>query len=167
MDDADADTGSAGDGGGECVFCLIAEGRKEAAVVYEDGSMMAFMDKYPISTGHTLVIPKRHYATILEMDGKDVGMLFALAHRVAKAAVRALNAQGFSIAQNNGKVAHQVVPHVHVHIVPRFIDEERSRWPSRRTASMDELRAIAMKIRQQLDTRSDGADAVDVELITD
>ncbi|GBC74230.1 Purine nucleoside phosphoramidase [archaeon HR05] len=161
MDDASRSSVKEGD---ECIFCLIVEGKRDAAVVYEDDAMMVFMDKYPISNGHILVIPKRHHTTILDMESRDVGMLFALVHRVAKAVVSALNAQGFSIAQNNGKVAHQVVPHVHVHIVPRFIDEERGRWPSRRTATMDELRSIAERIRQHL---LNNTNTMDVELITD
>ncbi|MEM2923389.1 MAG: HIT domain-containing protein [Candidatus Nitrosocaldus sp.] len=159
------DTSSSSEKSDECIFCLIVEGRRDAAVVYEDDAMMVFMDKYPISNGHTLVIPKRHHTTILDMESKDVCMLFALAHRVAKAVVDALNAQGFSIAQNNGKVAHQVVPHVHVHIVPRYIDEDRGRWPSRRTATMEELRSVAERIREHL--LKDRADTMDVELITD
>lgn len=162
------DTSSKGMDESACVFCLIAEGKREAAVVYEDDSMMVFMDKYPISNGHTLVIPKKHYTTILEMESKDVCMLFTLAHRIAKAAVVAVDAQGFSIAQNNGKVAHQVVPHVHVHIVPRSINEERGKWPSRRTATMEELRSIAGKIRQHLlNDNNNSATTMDVELITD
>ncbi len=150
-----------------CVFCLIVEGKRDAAVVYEDDTMMVFMDKYPISTGHTLVIPKKHYTTILEMESNDVCTLFVLAYKIAKAALVAVGAQGFSIAQNNGKVAHQVVPHVHVHIVPRYINEDRGKWPSRRTASMEELRTIAGRIRQQLLNDNSSTTTMDVELITD
>ncbi len=134
----------------ECVFCSIVQGKREAALVYQDDEFMVFMDKYPISTGHTLVIPKRHYTTILEMPNDEVSKLFALVHRVAIAILLAVNAQGFSIAQNNGKVAHQVVPHVHVHIVPRFLTDEKGKYASRRIATLDELKSIADKIKSRL-----------------
>ncbi len=134
----------------DCVFCSIVEGKREAALVYTDEHFTVFMDKYPISNGHTLVIPKKHYPTILEMSSSEVTMLFALVHRVAYAVVRALNAQGFSIAQNNGIVAHQVVPHVHVHIVPRYAGEERGKYASRRIATLEELVTVASTIRSAL-----------------
>jgi len=137
----------------ECVFCSIVQDKREAALVYRDEDFTVFMDKYPISTGHTLVIPNKHYTTILDMPSNEFSMLFALVHKVAFAVMLAVNAQGFSIAQNNGRVAHQVVPHVHVHIVPRFsMDNDNSKYASRRIATMDELRAIADKIKSHLTT---------------
>jgi len=137
----------------ECVFCSIVQGKREAALVYRDEDFTVFMDKYPISTGHTLVIPNKHYTTILDMPSDEFSMLFALVHKVALAVMLAVNAQGFSIAQNNGRVAHQVVPHVHVHIVPRFsTDDDKSKYASRRIATLDELRSIADRIKSHLTT---------------
>jgi histidine triad (HIT) family protein len=137
----------------ECVFCSIVRGKREAALVYRDEDFTVFMDKYPISTGHTLVIPNKHYTTILDMPSNEFSMLFALVHKVALAVMLAVNAQGFSIAQNNGRVAHQVVPHVHVHIVPRFsTDDDKSKYASRRIATLDELRSIADRIKSHLTT---------------
>ena len=137
----------------ECVFCSIVQGKREAAFVHTDENFTVFMDKYPISTGHTLVIPNKHYTTILDMSSSEFSMLFALVHRVALAVTLAVNAQGFSIAQNNGRVAHQVVPHVHVHIVPRFsTDNEKSKYASRRIVTLYELRSIADKIKSYLTT---------------
>ncbi len=137
----------------ECVFCSIVQDKREAALVYRDEDFTVFMDKYPISTGHTLVIPNKHYTTILDMPSNEFSMLFALVHKVAIAVMLAVNAQGFSIAQNNGRVAHQVVPHVHVHIVPRFsTNNDNSKYASRRIATLDELRAIADKIKNHLTT---------------
>ncbi len=134
----------------ECVFCSIVQGKREAAFVYYDDEFMVFMDKYPISTGHTLVIPRKHCTTILEMPNDEFNRLFALVHRIAIAVLLAVNAQGFSIAQNNGRVAHQVVPHVHVHIVPRFLTDEKGKYASRRIATLDELKSIADKIKSRL-----------------
>jgi len=107
------------------------------------------MDKYPINTGHTLVLPKEHYQTISDMPLKDIGKLFSLSSHIAKAVIKAVDADGFTLGQNNGEAANQIVPHVHVHIVPRFNnDSEKGRWPSRKTASIQELNEIADKIRK-------------------
>jgi histidine triad (HIT) family protein len=132
----------------DCVFCSIISKKTSAAHVFESDGFIAFMDKYPINTGHTLVLPKEHYQTISDMPLKDVGKLFSLSSHIAKAVIRAVSAEGFTLGQNNGEAANQIVPHVHVHIVPRFDnDSEKGRWPSRKTSSVQELSEIANKIR--------------------
>ncbi len=136
----------------DCVFCSIISGKGSATRVFENGSFVAFMDKYPINKGHTLVLPKVHYQTIMDMQLRDVGLLFSLSSHIAKAVVRAVGADGFTLGQNNGEAANQIVPHVHVHIVPRFNhDSEEGRWPSRKTASTDELEQVAEKIRKLIE----------------
>jgi histidine triad (HIT) family protein len=105
------------------------------------------MDKYPINVGHTLIVPKRHYDNILQMPLGEVGKLYSLVPAVAKAVVSAVKADGFNVGQNNGIAANQIVPHVHVHVVPRFIDDSPDgKWPARRVASHDELSKVAQKI---------------------
>ncbi|MFQ5940386.1 MAG: HIT family protein [Nitrososphaerales archaeon] len=132
----------------DCVFCSVISKKSQAAYVFENGKFIAFMDKYPINRGHTLVLPKEHYQTIFDMAVKDTGKLFTLSSQLAKAVMTAVNADGFTLGQNNGEAANQVVPHVHVHIVPRFSnDSEVGRWPTRKTASIEELNDIAAKIR--------------------
>ncbi|MGI0029831.1 MAG: HIT family protein [Nitrososphaera sp.] len=133
----------------DCVFCSIINKKDTAAQVFESDGFIAFMDKYPINTGHTLVLPKQHYKTISDMPVKDVGKLFGLSSHIARAVIEAVNADGFTLGQNNGEAANQIVPHVHVHIVPRFNnDSEMGRWPSRKTASVQELNEIAEKIKK-------------------
>jgi len=133
----------------DCVFCSIINKKSAVAHVFENNGFIAFMDKYPINTGHTLVLPKEHYQTISDMPMKDIGKLFSLSSHIAKAVIKAVNADGFTLGQNNGEAANQIVPHVHVHIVPRFNnDSEKGRWPSRKTASIQELNEIASKIRK-------------------
>jgi histidine triad (HIT) family protein len=135
-----------------CVFCSIASNKSQAAFVYENNRFIAFMDKYPINTGHTLVLPREHYETILDMPLEHTGKLFSLSSHLAKAVIRAVNADGFTLGQNNGEAANQIVPHVHVHIVPRFSnDSEAGRWPARKTASLEELSDIAAKIRKYVE----------------
>lgn len=141
-----------GDPQGEpCPFCEILEGRAEAALVFDDGEVAAIMDRYPINPGHVLVIPREHFRDILEMSADRVARLFATAHRIAAAVHRATGADGLGIGQNNGRAAAQVIPHVHVHIVPRHHgDAPDGRWPQRKRVSMEELRAMAEAIRGAL-----------------
>jgi histidine triad (HIT) family protein len=109
------------------------------------------MDKYPINKGHTLVIPTRHYENLLQMPPIEVSRLYSVVPIVAKAVVSAVAADGFNVGQNNGIAANQIVPHVHVHIVPRFIDDSPDgKWPARKVASREELEEMALKIKDKI-----------------
>jgi histidine triad (HIT) family protein len=109
------------------------------------------MDKYPINRGHTLVIPTRHYENLLQMPPAEVGRLYSIVPAIAKAVVSAVKADGFNVGQNNGIAANQIVPHVHIHIVPRFIDDSPDgRWPARAVAPNEELTNIAQRIKDKI-----------------
>ena len=129
-----------------CIFCDILEGKREGHVVYEDEKHIAFLDKYPIDDGHTLVIPKKHYERITDMDSNDVGELFSLIPKIAKAVLLGAGADAFSLAQNNGKAAKQIIPHVHVHIIPRYNDKGTV-WTKRQIPSADVLSELSQKIK--------------------
>lgn len=134
-----------------CIFCSILSGKLPSAQVYSDPDFMVIMDKYPINRGHVLVIPTKHYDTLLQMPAPEVGKLYSVVPAVAEAVVAALGADGFNVGQNNGIAANQIVPHVHVHIVPRFIDDSPDgKWPARSVAPYEELQEIAKKIRQKV-----------------
>ena len=134
-----------------CIFCSIIAGEIPSAQVYRDSDFVVIMDKYPINRGHTLVIPVKHYDTLLHMASEEVGKLYAAVPAIAKAVVSAVAADGFNIGQNNGIAANQIVPHVHVHIIPRFSDDSPDgKWPTRRVADMKELDALAEKIRKKV-----------------
>lgn len=134
-----------------CVFCSIIAGKLPKAILYEDANILALMDKYPINVGHTLVIPKIHYDNLLLMPPHEVGKLYAIIPVIAKAVVRTVKADGFNVGQNNGRAANQIVPHVHVHIIPRFShDSPDGKWPVRRVAHYNELIGTADKIKLQL-----------------
>lgn len=132
-----------------CIFCSIVSGFLEAAVVYENSSFIAFLDRYPFTPGHTLVIPKKHYEDLLQMPEGEVGRLYGIVSFIAKAISKTVKAEGFNIGQNNGRAANQIVPHVHVHIIPRFINPQNmnGRWPSRRPAKDEELKELSEKIK--------------------
>ncbi|NWG37643.1 HIT family protein [Nitrososphaera sp.] len=134
-----------------CIFCSIIAGEIPSAQVYRDQDFVVIMDKYPINKGHTLVIPVKHYDTLLHMPPAEVGRLYAAVPAVAKAVVSAVGADGFNIGQNNGIAANQIVPHVHVHVIPRFADDSPDgKWPARRVAEMRELAALAEKIGKKV-----------------
>ncbi len=138
-----------------CIFCSIVSKKSKAANIFENDEFIAFMDKYPINMGHVLVLPKKHHQTILDMQLEDTGKLFSLSSHLAKAVIKAVNADGFTLGQNNGEAANQEVPHVHVHIVPRFNnDSEGSRWPSRKIVLEEELNNTATKIQKYVESIS-------------
>lgn len=134
-----------------CIFCSIIAGEIPSAQVYRDSDFVVIMDKYPINKGHTLVIPVKHYDTLLHMPPAEVGRLYAAVPAVAKAVVSAVGADGFNVGQNNGIAANQIVPHVHVHVVPRFADDSPDgKWPARRVADMKDLAELAEKIGKKV-----------------
>jgi histidine triad (HIT) family protein len=134
-----------------CIFCSIIAGQEPSVNVYRDHSFLVLMDKYPINPGHTLVMPIRHYETLLQMPSAEVGKLYSLVPAIAKAIVSAVKADGFNVGQNNGIAANQIVPHVHVHIVPRFHDDSPDgKWPARRVSSQEDLLNVAHKIKQKI-----------------
>lgn len=135
----------------DCIFCDILSSTRDAHFVYQDDSHAVFLDKYPIDVGHTLVIPKRHHALITDMDSGAVGDLFSLIPRIARAILKATNADAFSLGQNNGKAAKQIIPHVHVHIIPRY-SHRGTIWTKRSIADDKELAKMAEQIRCSLDT---------------
>jgi len=135
----------------KCIFCSIINDEIKAIKIYEDPHFVAFMDKYPINTGHTLLLPKKHHEDIFTMDDEEIGKLYSTVLFLAKGIVKALDAKGLNIGQNNGRAANQIVPHVHVHIIPRYIyDSPNGRWPSRNLISDEELNKIAKKIKASL-----------------
>jgi len=129
-----------------CLFCDILDGKKLGHILYEDDLHVAFLDKYPIDFGHSLVIPRKHHEKITDMTPEDVGTIFAIVPKIAKAILEATDADAFSIGQNNGIAAKQIVPHVHIHIIPRY-NNKGTVWTKRQIVSDDELSKLAKKIR--------------------
>ncbi len=132
-----------------CIFCDILDGKRVGHILYEDDSHIAFLDKYPIDVGHSLIIPRKHHETITEMDPKDVGNIFAIVPKIAKAILAATGADAFSIGQNNGRAAKQIIPHVHIHIIPRY-NSKGTVWTKRQISEDTELIKLAKKIRNSI-----------------
>lgn len=106
-----------------CIFCRIVAGDAPARRLYEDGSTMAFLDVNPLTRGHTLVIPKDHYPRLTDLPQDLAPDLYDTVHRLVAAVEAAVDADGTTVAFNNGPAAGQEVMHVHGHVVPRFEDD--------------------------------------------
>jgi len=104
----------------DCIFCKIVAGEIPAAKIYEDDRALAIMDIMPLNRGHLLVIPKDHYGNILEIDPDLYGYLCGVISKISKAVQAAMRPDGMTVLQLNGKASDQVVPHLHVHLVPRW-----------------------------------------------
>jgi histidine triad (HIT) family protein len=104
----------------DCLFCKIGSHEIAAEIVYEDEKTMAFLDVQPRSPGHTMVIPKIHRETILDLKDEELGPVFLTVKKVADILKSALKTDGFTIGINHGRVSGQVVEHLHIHLIPRF-----------------------------------------------
>ncbi len=104
----------------DCLFCHIQAKQIPAAVVYEDEATVAFLDIHPHALGHTIVIPRAHRETILDLRNGEVSQVFTAVQKVTDLLSKKLGAEGFTIGINHGAVSGQIVPHFHIHIMPRF-----------------------------------------------
>lgn len=133
----------------DCIFCKIVRGEIPCSKVYEDEKIFAFLDIAPVNKGHTLVIPKKHYETLLGMPDNLLLELMKAAKKTAKAVIRVMRTDGFNIMQSNKQTAGQVVPHFHLHIIPRQKDDGLKFWPQGKYEG-NEIDDIAKKIRSLL-----------------
>jgi histidine triad (HIT) family protein len=104
------------------IFTKIIDGEIPCHKVYEDEHILAFLDIGPLSEGHTLVIPKERKAGLHELSDESAAAIGRVLPRLCRAVMQATGAEAYNVLQNNGSAAHQAVPHVHFHIVPKFID---------------------------------------------
>jgi histidine triad (HIT) family protein len=104
----------------DCIFCAIVSGERPAEVVFEDELTLAFMDAFPFTDGHTLVIPKRHAADIYELEQPDADAVWRATLHLAHGIRTAIAPPGLSIRQANGRVADQHILHFHIHLIPRY-----------------------------------------------
>ncbi len=116
---------------GDCIFCKIVAGEIPSHTVLEDDVSLAFIDIGPVARGHTLLIPKYHVEIIDELSPDMAGGLLSNLPRLVHAVRGALSCEGVNVLQNNGRIAGQLVPHVHFHIIPRNTADRFSyTWPA-------------------------------------
>jgi histidine triad (HIT) family protein len=133
-----------------CKFCQIIAGEIPAHFVLETDDVVAFLDHRPLFPGHTLVLPREHLETLLDVPADFVGPFFLEVQRVTAAVTDAMEAQGTFVAENN--VVSQSVPHLHVHVVPRRRKDGLRGffWPRTRYASDGQAAEVAARIRSRL-----------------
>ncbi len=134
----------------DCIFCRIVAGEIPATKIFEDEFCIAFLDIGPLSEGHVLVIPKVHAETVDQLSADQAGGMLRNLPALTRAVQAATGCEGVNILQNNGVVAHQVVMHVHFHIIPRMPkDEFHFNWPAG-SYSQGRAEQLAQAIRDEL-----------------
>lgn len=107
-----------------CIFCKIMNGEIPSKTLYEDEEFKVIFDIAPASKGHVIILPKYHAANIFELPDEVAGKTFIMAKNVATVLKQVLNCDGINILQNNGEEAGQTVFHLHVHVIPRFKNDQ-------------------------------------------
>lgn len=135
---------------GNCLFCNIVQGRVPSQAVYETDSIYVFLDINPVNPGHTLVIPKEHYTTVFDVPPALGGELLETVQLVGKAVMRATEAGGLNVFQNNFRTAGQIVDHAHWHLVPRFTGDGHQLWVQTPYENREAMQRMAEAIQERL-----------------
>jgi len=107
----------------DCLFCKIDSGDVPSKEVYKDDHVHAFLDINPLTPGHTVVIPREHYANILDLPDNLVDGVFTGVKNATKLLKDTLGIEGFTIGINHGTIGHQEIDHLHIHVIPRYKDD--------------------------------------------
>lgn len=133
------------------IFAKIIEGKMPCAKVYEDEDVLAFMDAFPQSRGHTLVIPKTPVRNLLDVDAEMLQMLIERTQMIAKGVQQAFLPEGIILTQFNGAVAGQTVFHLHFHIIPAYAETELTGHGGTKMADIEQLQRHAAIVAAALD----------------
>ena len=138
----------------ECIFCKIALKKIKTNIIIENDKAMAFLDAYPLSKGHTLVIPKGHYSKIQELDENSSQSLFNILWKITNPIEKVMGVNSSTIAIHNGKEAGQEIPHVHIHVIPRETGDGagpvHSMFKNKPNVSSFDMSSIAEEITKAL-----------------
>lgn len=132
----------------DCLFCKIAKKEIPSEVIYEDDRTFAFLDINPNNIGHALVIPKSHAKNIYEITSDEFTKVMETVHRLAPAIKSALNADGINLGMNNDPAAGQIIPHAHVHIIPRYTDDGFKHWHGTKATESELCDARELIVRE-------------------
>ena len=130
-----------------CIFCKIIDGSIPSTVVYEDADFKAIMDISPAAKGHVLVLPKKHCADLISIDPDVASKALLVASKIANAQKKAFNCDGINLLQNSGEAAWQSVFHLHIHLIPRYKDDNVTVPWEHVTYADGEAEEYAAKIR--------------------
>lgn len=133
----------------DCVFCNIVARNLEAEVVFENESVISFLDIRPVNYGHTLVIPKQHFENFISVPADTLSSLVTTTQNIAAAVQISLGSDGFNIIVNNGAAAGQTIFHFHFHIIPRYKMDFKFK-PTFKSYENEAMKTFADKIRTEL-----------------
>ena len=135
----------------DCIFCRIVAAQVPCYKLYEDEQVLAMLDIGPLSRGHCLILPREHYRTLAEMPDELGAACGRIAPRLCRAIMAATGASASNLLQNNGRIAHQAVDHVHFHIIPKYDAESGLgiHWPAGKLDS-EEARSLVDAITAAL-----------------
>ena len=128
----------------DCLFCKIVSGEIPCHKIYEDENFLAFLDINPVNPGHTLVIPKKHSSHLLETDDQILQAMMPLVKKLSQKITTALNSSGLNILINCGTGAGQIIPHTHLHIIPRLAKDNLKHWPSQKLSTEEFLDLVKL-----------------------
>jgi len=135
----------------DCLFCQIINDQVPASVIFENDNVIAFLDINPVNPGHTLIVPKNHSMNMLDQDDEILKEMIVVSKKVAQAILDSFEEyEAFNLELNNGRIAGQIVPHLHWHIVPRKSDDGLRHWPGKPYAQ-GQAEEIADKIKIKLE----------------
>ena len=126
----------------DCIFCKLANGVIPTNSIYEDDDFNVILDLAPATKGHALILPKKHADNLYELPEETAAKAFVLAKRLMTKMTDKLDADGFNIVQNNGEVAGQTVYHFHLHLIPRYADDNQKISWNPTGPSKEELAAL-------------------------
>lgn len=126
----------------DCIFCKLANGVFPTRSIYEDETFKVIMDAAPATKGHCLILPKEHAANLYELPDETAGKAFVLAKKLITKMTEKLGCDGFNIVQNNGETAGQTVFHFHMHLIPRYKDDQQHILWEPRSFSDEEMDSI-------------------------
>jgi histidine triad (HIT) family protein len=133
-----------------CIFCKIVQKQTPSSIVYEDETVLVFVDIRPLNMGHTLIIPKTHCIDIFDIPQELLSQVHKVSKQIALAVKKATNADGISIIQQNGKAAGQDIFHIHIHVIPRFEGQKLKSFNELKEVDRASLNEMAKKIKHHL-----------------
>ncbi|MFA5830260.1 MAG: HIT family protein [Candidatus Paceibacterota bacterium] len=134
----------------DCVFCKIIRGEIPSTKVYEDEETFAFFSISPNNQGHTLVIPKKHFRNLMDMDEPTVSSLALVTQKITRGVYNGIKADGVNIIMNNEAPAGQAVFHAHIHVIPRFKNDGLRHWDKQAPYGNGEKEKIAEEIKKEI-----------------
>lgn len=133
----------------KCIFCKIANGEIPSATLYEDEDFRVILDLGPASKGHTLILPKEHYKDLYHLDDEIAAKALVLAKRMITKLTEVLGCEGYNIVQNNGELAGQTVFHFHMHLIPRYKNDNVGLGWNVGTLTEEDKLEILSKLNEQ------------------